>query len=70
MAQPQMQDKPHIQIWHVSSGQFLGVDLLCRNEVHDELSDFPSRVNCQGVTAVVQEIHLAVWQRRLQHGRP
>lgn len=46
------------------------LDSLCGEEVHDEFSSFPGSLQRNGVTAVVQQLHLAVWQCRLQHCRP
>lgn len=43
---------------------------LRRQEVHDEICSFPGPLQRHRVTAVLQHLHLAVWQRRLQHRRP
>ncbi|TNN38312.1 hypothetical protein EYF80_051529 [Liparis tanakae] len=49
--------------------QQVKVDFLRRQEVHEELGGFPGPLQHHRVTAVVQQCHLAVWQRRLQHRR-
>lgn len=46
------------------------LDSLCSEEVHNEFSSFPGSLQRNRVTAVVQQLHLAVWQRRLQHHCP
>lgn len=60
-------------VQNFSSGEFLSAlvtDFLRRQEVNDELGGFPGPLQSHRVTAVVQQRHLAVWQRCLQHCRP
>lgn len=52
---------------------FLGVimdDFLRRQEVRDELRGLSGPLQRHRVTAVLQHVHLTVWQRFLQHRCP
>lgn len=58
---------------HFSSGTFLCVftaDCLCGQEVHDEVCSLSGPLQRHGMTAVLQQVHLAIWQRFLQHRCP
>ena len=49
---------------------FFTAGILRRQEVYDEIRGFPGPLQRHRVTAVLQQLHLAVRQRRLQHRRP